>query len=220
VLGVSPTETCSAIRQAFKELARRYHPDRVGPARLHFFQEILDAYHVLADPQRRSHYDRGLYHAGITAAGNAMSTFEGAGARDLPQPAPVLRTLFIKDAPFEAALARVSGSLTTGEAASAKEFAEGVTATIVLFPEEVARGGLLFLGVPSCTPCDRCGGSGREGLFPCSVCDGEGLLEEKEIVRIYVPPDVPDGTVMEMPLRGLGVHNFYLRLHIRIGTEK
>jgi len=28
---------------------------------------------------------------------------------------------------------------------------------------------------------------------------------------------VADGTVMEIPLRGLGIHNFYLRLNIRIG---
>jgi molecular chaperone DnaJ len=49
------------------------------------------------------------------------------------------------------------------------------------------------------------------------LCDGEGLLEEQETVRVHVEPNVGDGTVMEVPLRGLGVHNFYLRLHIRIG---
>jgi molecular chaperone DnaJ/curved DNA-binding protein len=42
------------------------------------------------------------------------------------------------------------------------------------------------------------------------------LIEEEESMRVLIPPDVPDGTVMEFPLRGLGVHDFYLRLHIRI----
>jgi hypothetical protein len=28
---------------------------------------------------------------------------------------------------------------------------------------------------------------------------------------------VADGTVMNIPLRGLGVHNFYLRLQVRVG---
>jgi hypothetical protein len=36
-------------------------------------------------------------------------------------------------------------------------------------------------------------------------------------VRIHVPPEVGDATVMEVPLRGLGVHNFYLRLRLRVG---
>ena len=53
-------------------------------------------------------------------------------------------------------------------------------------------------------------------MFPCSVCDGEGLIEEQETVRVHVLPMVGDGTVDEVPLRGLGVHNFYLRLHIRM----
>jgi molecular chaperone DnaJ/curved DNA-binding protein len=54
-------------------------------------------------------------------------------------------------------------------------------------------------------------------LFPCSICDGEGLIEEQERVRVLVPPMVADGSVMSIPLRGLGVHNFYLRLQIRVG---
>jgi hypothetical protein len=29
---------------------------------------------------------------------------------------------------------------------------------------------------------------------------------------------VGDGAVINVPLRGLGVHNFYLRLHIRVGS--
>jgi molecular chaperone DnaJ len=217
VLGVSPNESCDAIRRAFRELASRYHPDRLGPARLHFFQEILDAYHVLADPQRRSHYDQGLYHAGVSAVAAAVSDFAEAGARDLPQPAQLLRAVAIKDAPFEAALARVSGTLTAGEAIAKREFAEGLHATVILSPAEAARGGAVLLAIPSCSPCERCGASGRQGLFPCSRCDGEGLLEEQETVRVYIPPNLADGTVMEIPLRGLGIHNFYLRLHIRIG---
>jgi hypothetical protein len=27
---------------------------------------------------------------------------------------------------------------------------------------------------------------------------------------------VPDRTIIEVPIYGLGIHNFYLRLHIRI----
>lgn len=218
VLGVSRTESAHGIREAFRDLAKRYHPDRVGPARLRFFQEILEAYHILADPERRSQYDRGLYHAGAGGSPSAPA-FAGAGAPgSLPQKTSVLRNLSIKDAPFEAALARVSGSLTGGEAT--KEFPEGLNAAVILSPEEARQGGLILVAVPSCSPCEGCGGSGREGLFPCSWCDGEGLLEEEETVRIHVPPGVNDATLMELPLRGLGVHNFYLRVNIRVAPER
>jgi molecular chaperone DnaJ/curved DNA-binding protein len=49
-------------------------------------------------------------------------------------------------------------------------------------------------------------------------CDGAGLLEGEEVVRVVVPPLVGDATLLEVPLRGLGVHHFYLRLHLRIAA--
>jgi molecular chaperone DnaJ len=216
-LGIPRNESVEGIRQAFREILKRYHPDRVGAERSRFFQEIVEAYHVLADPERRKDYDRGIYHEEFGVdAGAAPASVDAASQEDLPQPLSILRRVAIKGAPFEAALARVSGSLTAAEPV-AKEHCEGLNTAVILSPDEATHGGVVFLTVPSCSPCERCGGSGREGMFPCSLCDGEGLLEEQEKVRVHVPSNVGDGTVIEVALRGLGVHNFYLRLHIRIG---
>ena len=65
-LGVPRNESAGGIRQAFHEIVRRYHPDRVGSERLRFFQEIVEAYRVLGDPERRRDYDRGLFQADLT----------------------------------------------------------------------------------------------------------------------------------------------------------
>jgi molecular chaperone DnaJ len=220
VLGVSPWESSRGIRQAFRELANRYHPDRIGPERLHFFQEILQAYRILTDPERRSQYDQGVSYTG--AKGGApqtpvSSSVENRG--DLPRPIPTLRVISINDLPFEAALALVSVSLTSAERVS-KEHPKPLNARVILTSDEAVQGGAIFIAVPSCSPCERCGGSGREGLFSCRRCDGEGLIEEEEMVRVQIPPMIGDGTLMEVPLRGLGVHNFYLRLHIRVAPER
>ena len=215
MLGVPRNESAGGIRQAFHEIVKRYHPDRVGSERLRFFQEIVEAYRVLGDPERRRDYDRGLVQADVISPAPLVIESDRG---DLPLTMSVLRRLRIKDAPFEAALARVSGSLTAAELRS-KEYCEALNTTVVLSPDEAFRGGIIFLAVPSCSPCDRCGGSGRDGLFPCTLCDGEGLIEEEEMVRVRVLPSVGDGTVTNVPLRGLGIHNFYLRLHIRVGAE-
>ena len=42
------------------------------------------------------------------------------------------------------------------------------------------------------------------------------MKEEEERVRIQIPPMVHDYTLREIPLRGLGIHNLYLRLYIRV----
>src|SRR5215510_975555 len=58
VLGVSRDASDVEIKRAFRELARRHHPD-VGPAdNGEAFREINEAYAVLSDPEARARYDR------------------------------------------------------------------------------------------------------------------------------------------------------------------
>src|SRR5258706_15792748 len=63
ILGVARTESTSGIREAFRELLNRYHPERVGPQGARAFQDIVEVYQVLSDPERRKLYHQGLRHA-------------------------------------------------------------------------------------------------------------------------------------------------------------
>jgi curved DNA-binding protein len=59
VLGVSRDATADQIQQAFRMLARKYHPDvNKDPGAEDRFKEINEAYHVLSDPETRKRYDR------------------------------------------------------------------------------------------------------------------------------------------------------------------
>ncbi len=62
VLGVSPDASGDVIRGAYRDLARRHHPDRAGDVghRPGAMSEINEAYRVLNDPARRAVYDAGL----------------------------------------------------------------------------------------------------------------------------------------------------------------
>ncbi|HIK34640.1 MULTISPECIES: J domain-containing protein [unclassified Thermosynechococcus] len=72
ILGVSKNATDAEIRQAFRRLARKYHPDlnpgdKEAEAR---FKEINEAHEVLSDPQKRRKYDQfGQYWQQASAAG-------------------------------------------------------------------------------------------------------------------------------------------------------
>lgn len=59
ILGVPKTASQDEIRQLYKELARKFHPDRNpgDDAALTRFKEISAAYRVLGDPDRRELYD-------------------------------------------------------------------------------------------------------------------------------------------------------------------
>jgi hypothetical protein len=96
------------------------------------------------------------------------------------------------------------------------ERVEGLNVEICLWPEEARRGGVIHLGVPIFSRCRSCAGRGREWGFMCLVCLGQGMIEEEGDVTVHIPPGVQHGTIFEVPLQRLGLHNFYLCLHIAV----
>ncbi|MGW8653701.1 DnaJ C-terminal domain-containing protein, partial [Nocardia salmonicida] len=59
ILGVSRDAEKDQIQQAYRKLARRYHPDvNADPAAEDRFKEVSEAYEVLSDPETKSRYDR------------------------------------------------------------------------------------------------------------------------------------------------------------------
>jgi curved DNA-binding protein CbpA len=60
VLGVAREASDEAIRQAFRALARRYHPDAGTGSSVERFRQVVDAYETLSDPARRRAYDHSL----------------------------------------------------------------------------------------------------------------------------------------------------------------
>lgn len=59
VLGVATDAGEAELKQAFRDLARKYHPDiNPSPESEEQFKEANEAYAVLSDPRKRSRYDR------------------------------------------------------------------------------------------------------------------------------------------------------------------
>ena len=71
LLQVAPTASREELRQAFRQLSKRFHPDTtelpVAEAE-RAFQQLRQAYAVLSDPAARQRYDGELRHAAIVAA--------------------------------------------------------------------------------------------------------------------------------------------------------
>ena len=59
VLGVSRSASQDEIQQAYRQLARKYHPDvNKDPGAEERFKDLNEAYSVLSDPKTRARYDR------------------------------------------------------------------------------------------------------------------------------------------------------------------
>jgi molecular chaperone DnaJ len=216
VLGVSPSEPTSAIRHAFRELAHRYHPDRAGSQALPFFHDIVDAYRVLSDPHSRASYDQGLRDAGELPLRPPLTPAFHPEPESL---APTRLSLFhdfeVGLPSMEEVFRRFARSFSEPDYPKSQRL-DALNLEILLPADEAARGGVLELAVPVFYPCRACHGSGQSGLFPCAECRGQGMIDQEEPVRVAIPPRLRDGTLLQIPLRGLGINGMFLQLHLRV----
>jgi molecular chaperone DnaJ len=83
LLGVPRTADETAIKKAFRGLARTVHPDvSEAPDAEERFREVVEAYEVLSKPETRELYDR-YGHAGLRGGGFTPSSFDLGSLSDL-----------------------------------------------------------------------------------------------------------------------------------------
>jgi len=83
LLAVSRTASADEIKRAFRRLAREVHPDvSKEPDADHRFREIVEAYEVLSNSERRELYDR-FGHAGLRSGGFQPTAFDLGNLSDL-----------------------------------------------------------------------------------------------------------------------------------------
>src|SRR5262245_47207601 len=210
VLGVSRTESTRAIRAAYRDRTRQQPPGIMGVSAQREFRELTHAYDVLSDGQRRRSYDDDLMRE---LDGEVIREHEALSG---PLIATRLRIFANRDTirpSFEAMHERLARNYTQIGVPKAERSA-GLNVEVLLTPEEAAHGCVVPVGIPTFAHCPLCQGSGHDWLSLCTRCEGEGVVEHEQELRLRIPAMLPSGSVIEVALDPLGIRNFYLRLHI------
>lgn len=245
VLGVSKSAGQDEIKSAFRQLARKLHPDvNKEPDAEERFKEINEAFAVLSDPEKRAAYDR-FGHAGVNGMGGApdfssvdfSDIFEeffgfGGGGRRRSRNAPrrgadlnLAVTLTFEEAIFgvdkEIEFTR-DETCSTCRGTGAQPGTNPVRCTTCEGRGEVRQVRQTFLGsMVQVTTCPTCNGQGEVINTPCPTCRGRGL--ERKTIRktITIPGGVDTGTQIRLAGEGQpGVFggpngNLYVEIQVR-----
>ena len=172
VLGLARNATPEQIKQAYRQLALKWHPDRnTAPDATDRFKEIAEAYAVLSDPTKRAQYDAGG-HAGISERWSTEDLFRDFEFGD-----------FFGGRTGD--LFRVFGDFFPGRSArpSARFHGADVRYDLHLSLAQAANGGEHLIKLTRSDRCKTCSGSGAKPgtqATSCSECRGTG---EKQQVR-------------------------------------
>ena len=173
VLGVPKSASESDIKSAFRNLARKYHPDvSDAPDAEDKFKEINEAYRVLSDDDKRAAYDR-FGHAGVKGANNGAGGYQTADFSDF---ADIFGDIFGGFGGFGGGRTSSSSRSRTGPRRGAD-----LQYRVRLSFKEAVFGVEKEIDITRDEPCSTCKGSGaKPGTSPktCQHCGGRGEVRQ------------------------------------------
>ena len=176
VLGIKKGATDEEIKKAYRQMAKKYHPDlNKGDANAEqMFKDVNEAYSVLSDPQKKARYDQ-YGHAGVDpsygagAGGAGFGGFSG-GFDDLGDI-------------FSSIFGGGFGGGNTSARRNAPMRGEDREVRVNLTFEEAAFGCSKDIKFYRIEVCPDCSGSGAaKGTTPttCSACSGTGRVRVQQ----------------------------------------
>ncbi len=191
ILGVDRDATPEEIKKAFREKAKKYHPD-VNKGAEEFFKKITAAYETLIDEEKRKIYDEKIKKSSSFTDFLSEKIFEALGFTPKPvKGKDIHKKIYI----------------------SISEGLKGSIKTISYIREEKCSfcGGTglgensLLKECDSCSgkgvkkklmvsiPCIKCSGKGYLILNPCEFCHGKGTVKKTVEKRFRLPVGINEG---------------------------
>jgi DnaJ-class molecular chaperone len=232
ILGVSKNADEAVIKKAYRQLARKYHPDmnKENPQAEARFKEINEAYQVLRDPEKRKKYDQ------LGADWDKYKNFNFQGAPfDFSQyrtyspggGASAGRTKFTGFSDFFKTFFGGGDLFGGGEdifsrsrGQAAQPRAADMNAELEISVREAVTGAHKQLTINKPAPCSQCGGRGMVSGGICPGCIGQGRVMSPERIDVKIPAGMHNGA--RLRLRGKGGMaggqvrgDLYLRVKVR-----
>lgn len=213
ILGVDKTASSEEIKNSFRTLARKYHPDTSDePDAEEKFKEINEAYEILRDPDKRRQYDNPTHNFGM---GDLFSDFFG-GMRGFRRTRPAA------DVPRRGQDAKFTLGLHLGEAIFGAKRKFSYTYKTHC-SECNGKGGTDYEPCANCQgrgsitdtridgnstfvqtiPCRACRGAGGIPTKNCESCGGSGSEERQKEVLVEIPAGARNGTILTYHGKGL-----------------
>lgn len=205
ILGITEFESQEAIKNAYRKMARKWHPDVAGNSEeaVIKFKEINEAYEILSNKIKKEEYDRARrFYSYATSKDNKFETkktkqedkkgfsfnsFKWKKAQDCPIP-------------------KRGENIYTDIELSVFEAVTGVTKTVNMLQTQI---------------CPKCGGRKFIKGNICTSCKGKGEFTSYKKFTVKIPAGIKDNSKIRLAGEGSNGINggqngdLYITIHIQ-----
>ena len=214
ILGIKKNASQEDIKKAFRELSKKYHPDRNpgDKAAEEKFKEINEANSVLSDPEKRMKYDRGDFDDGpANSPAAAWQQYMRRRQEAARQQAMKGEDLRIKiEVGFNEIYYGTHKKIKIGKPVmchmchgTGSEDHDMTTCPHChgtgIYEQVFQQGGYTEV---TRTQCPHCHGSGQIIKNPCRTCNGTGYENKTCEVEFDIPAGMPDQNMLIVPGQG------------------
>ena len=208
VLGVSRGASPVQIKQAYRRIAKQFHPDISGSSMdAEKFIEIKEAYDTLGNSAKRRRYDTDLELQGSPLRilrVPEMVRDRRRAYRDLERLGSFVDELFDGLLPGFCSQRRYRSPQ------------KDIYLEVILSSRESREGALLPVRFPVLEPCPQCSSLGFLDNFFCPRCYGGGSVNSEREFSLSIPPYTGHGTTVSLSLEDIGLRNVNLNVEVQV----
>ena len=205
ILGVKRDATDKDIKQAYRRLARKLHPD-VNPSDKSAeakFKEVNAAFEVLSDKEKRRKYDKygdkWQYADQIEQAEQQQAQYRQYTAGDGTS-YHFGGDIGGMDSLFDELFGGVRGRGASRRVQS--RHGQDLETNVEITLEEAFNGSSRMINLQGEQPCATCRGTGEIQGVPCSMCRGAGVVANVNRLEVKIPAGVTTGSRVRISGKG------------------